>query len=86
MKTKHTKGKWICIDIAFSGELLIQNEAGKAIAEVYNEEDVPLIKSAPKLLEVLKSVLTMANTDKYINFHANSQLANEIKQAIKATE
>lgn len=60
---KHTKGKWICDDIAISGELLIQNEAGTLIAEVYHKEDVPLIKSAPDLLEALDNLIFYVSND-----------------------
>lgn len=54
MKTK----KWICNDIARSGLSLIENEEGELIAEVYNNEDIPLIKSAPDLLRAVKEIRT----------------------------
>lgn len=44
---------------------------------------VQCVNNFDYLLEALKEVLTMANADNYIEFHANSQMANKIKQVIK---
>lgn len=79
LSMSHTKGEWICNDIdAATGELLIQNEAGRLIAEVYNNEDVPLIKSAPKLLKLLKEYM-----ERVKNGGLTEEFDNEVKKIIK---
>lgn len=58
---KHTKGEWVCYDLAFSGNRLIENIRGVEVSEVYHERDVNLIKSAPDLLATLEKALKAIN-------------------------
>ncbi len=62
--------KWICNILASNGNYLIEDKySGKAIAEVYNKEDVPLIRFAPELLKALKEITTAFYNEEPKDFH-----------------
>lgn len=56
--SEHTPGPWIGKKTGSGGQGLIYSEKdGRNVAVIYDERDIPLIESAPKLLAVCKCAL-----------------------------
>lgn len=85
-KIPPTPGKWICEDVTMGGYFLLRNGAGKDIAEIFNEEDIPLIKSAPALLRALKKIKKLTKMDSLTISEEETNISNAnniARQAIK---